>query len=114
MDTPAGRERIWNVLALCLQAGEQGLLSGDCNIVQIAALAIVKRYGFAMDGEELRRKLDVVDDLFMMWLSVEHYEVYEDMERTREQAKLDERDPDAEILAEDMSELLSMVMAMEE
>ena len=105
--------RIGNVLALCLQADAQGLLQGDLNLAQIAAMAIVRKYRLVERHEERRSTMDYVDDIVGVYLKLNHPQAYEEVERARMQEALERKDPDAELIAEDMAELYEKLTAME-
>lgn len=111
MDSPAGRRRIEKPLSLCLQASEQGLLVGDLNMAQIAAVSLVKAYKDAVRREEDRAKLDYVDEIVRFWLKMEHPSAYEEMERIRA-VKETEQKPDQQLVADDMNGMMEQMLRM--
>lgn len=109
MESPAGRRKVWRPLSLCLQADEQGLLKGDLNMVQVAAISLVRSNNIYERRGELKAKHSYIDDLIDLYLKLNHPKVFEELEHER---MLNEEKPDQELVAQDMNEMLDKMLQL--
>ena len=94
-------------LHLCLQADEQGALSGKMNLVKIAAISMVRVYRESMRFDEKKNDFESLRGMFDLWLQIEHPDAWRDISHMREsrndEIKLDE------LSAESMDEMIEKI-----
>ena len=109
-----GCERIRQPLSLCLQAEDQGLLQGDLNMAKVSASMLVSAYHAFEKREELASRLDIVVDVIDLYLKLNHPAAYDEVQRFRASEADAERDPNAEMLADNMAEMYERLMEMDD
>ena len=82
-------------------------------MAQIAATSLTRVYHQVEKVEQRNVNIEFAHDIIDLYLKLNHPQAYEEVSRYRESIEMDERDPDADLIAEDMSGLLAKVMAME-
>ena len=81
---------------------------------KVAARMLVSAYRSSERQEELRARLDVVTDIIDLYLKLNYPAAYDEVQRARANASVEERDANSELIAENMGELYEQLMQMDD